>query len=268
MGNSGNDGVHPVIANALGDVRDRQRYTTPHTNSLTYSLTHSYTHSKIIDDIKDAHNKQLDILRQAIADERKDAASAQQVFEKTLQTKYDNLVIALQEKIKDEQEVRLQRALDELEKNARIESERAKQSFETQQTVEKALSAKFKSIVGDLRHSWEEEELARAKQMEERLRSHYSAVLEHMEAQLKMALQLNDEADKQWMADVEARNKQQIAIVKAFEAKCKRLYDTRLAEYVQKTDEQLSQYEQQLLGIHSCAHLLTHLLMLTHSPTH
>ena len=29
--------------------------------------------------------------------------------------------------------------LDELEKNARIESERAKQSFETQQTVEKAL---------------------------------------------------------------------------------------------------------------------------------
>ncbi len=96
-----------------------------------------------------------------------------------------------------------------MEKNARIESERAKQSFETQQTVEKALryhifinlllnsltysptlSAKFKSIVGDLRHSWEEEELARAKQMEERLRSHYSAVLEHMEAQLKMALQV------------------------------------------------------------------------------
>jgi len=49
------------------------------------------------------------------------------------------------------------------------------------------------------------------------------------------------------MADVEARNKQQISIVKAFEAKCKRLYDTRLADYVQKTDEQLSQYEQQLL---------------------
>ena len=58
---------------------------------------------------------------------------------------------------------------------------------------------------------------------------------------------MNDEADKQWMADVEARNKQQISIVKAFEAKCKRLYDTRLADYVQKTDEQLSQYEQQLL---------------------
>ena len=225
---------------------------------MAFLLIYFRIHSKIIDDIKDAHNKQLDILRQAIADERKDAAAAQQVFEKTLQTKYDNLVVALQEKIKDEQEVRLQRALDELEKNARIESERAKQSFETQQTVEKALSAKFKSIVGDLRHSWEEEELARAKQMEERLRSHYSAVLEHMEAQLKMALQLNDEADKQWMADVEARNKQQVAIVKAFEAKCKRLYDTRLTEYVQKTDEQLSQYEQQLLGINVYNRLFTY----------
>jgi hypothetical protein len=61
-----------------------------------------------------------------------------------------------------------------------------------------------------LRKSWEEEETSRAKQLEERLRSHYSAVLEHMEAQLQMALQLQDDADKQWMEDVEARNKQQV----------------------------------------------------------
>lgn len=32
--------------------------------------------------------------------------------------------------------------------------------------------------------------------MEERLRSHYSTVLEHMEAQLAMALQLQDDADR------------------------------------------------------------------------
>jgi hypothetical protein len=68
-----------------------------------------------------------------------------------------------------------------------------------------------------------------------------------MEAQLKMALQLNDEADKQWMQDVEARNKQQVTTVQAFEAKCRRLYDTRLNEYVQRTDQQLADYEQQLL---------------------
>ena len=32
--------------------------------------------------------------------------------------------------------------------------------------------------------------------LEDRLRSHYSAVLEHMEAQLQMALQLQDDADR------------------------------------------------------------------------
>ena len=44
--------------------------------------------------------------------------------------------------------------------------------------------------MSDLRRSWEEEETGRAMQLEERLRSHYSVVLEHMEAQLKMALRL------------------------------------------------------------------------------
>lgn len=65
-----------------------------------------------------------------------------------------------------------------------------------QQAAEAAIAAKFKSIVGDLRRSWEEEESSRAKQLEERLRGHYSGVLEHMEAQLQMALQLQDDADR------------------------------------------------------------------------
>ena len=78
------------------------------------------------------------------------------------------------------------------------------------QSAELAVSNKFKHLVGDLRKSWEEEEASRAKQLEERLRNHYSAVLEHMESQLQMALKLQDEADRQWMEDVEARNKQQV----------------------------------------------------------
>ena len=76
--------------------------------------------------------------------------------------------------------------------------------------AEAQLAAKFKAVVGDLRRSWEvcaaamrclwacmyvymcdvcprqEEEAGRSLQLEERLRSHYSVVLEHMEAQLKM----------------------------------------------------------------------------------
>lgn len=63
-----------------------------------------------------------------------------------------------------------------LQRSARIESERAKQSFEIQQEAELTLSQKFKGIVSDLRRSWEEEETGRAMQLEERLRSHYSVV--------------------------------------------------------------------------------------------
>lgn len=33
----------------------------------------------------------------------------------------------------------------------------------------------------------------------------------------------------------------------AFEEKCRRLYDTRLLDYIAKTDEQLDGYEDQLL---------------------
>jgi hypothetical protein len=62
------------------------------------------------------------------------------------------------------------------QRSARIESERAKQSFEIQQEAELTLSQKFKGIVSDLRRSWEEEETGRAMQLEERLRSHYSVV--------------------------------------------------------------------------------------------
>jgi hypothetical protein len=159
------------------------------------------------------------------------------------------MVDALHEKVRAEQEARMQRALDNLERSARVESERAKQSFDIQQEAEFTLSKKFKSIVSDLRRSWEEEEIGRALQLEERLRSHYSVVLEHMEAQLKMALTLQDDADKQWLEDVEGRNKQQLETLRAFEEKCKRLYDTRLTEFADKTSRQMGEYEEQLLQV-------------------
>jgi hypothetical protein len=165
------------------------------------------------------------------------------------------MVDALHEKIRAEQEARMQRALDNLERSARVESERAKQSFDIQQEAEFTLSKKFKSIVSDLRRSWEEEEIGRALQLEERLRSHYSVVLEHMEAQLKMALTLQDDADKQWLEDVEGRNKQQLETLRAFEEKCKRLYDTRLTEFADKTSRQMGEYEEQLLQVRATASL-------------
>ena len=35
--------------------------------------------------------------------------------------------------------------------------------------------------------------------------------------------------------------------MRAFEEKCRRLYDTRLVEYIARSDEQLDGYEEQLL---------------------
>ncbi len=37
--------------------------------------------------------------------------------------------------------------------------------------------------------------------------------------------------------------------MKSFEEKCRRLYETRLAEYVTRTDVQLAEYENQLLSV-------------------
>lgn len=134
----------------------------------------------------------------------------QQQFEKTLQVKYEALVAALQDRVKAEQEARMRRALDDVERSARLEAERSRMAFEIQQQAEVAMSQKFKSMISDLQKDWESEEAKRAQQLEEKLRAHYGAMIDHMEAQLQMALRVQDEADKQWMDDVEARNKQQI----------------------------------------------------------
>ena len=49
--------------------------------------------------------------------------------------------------------------------------------------------------------------------------------------------------------DVELRNRQQVEALRAFEEKCRRLYDTRLHEYAEKTAQQLAKYEQELLQV-------------------
>lgn len=109
--------------------------------------------------MREAHQQQLDILKTAIAEERREALQAQhvhktiiillilnllminwliiwlfnKVYEETLRTKYESMVQALQEKVKAEQDSRMRRALEDLERNARLESERARQMFEAQQ---------------------------------------------------------------------------------------------------------------------------------------
>jgi len=204
--------------------------------------------ARISSELEVNHKKHLEVLHDALAQERKDAALTNASYEAALQTKYDAMVTSFQERVKREQENRLKRSMEEVERAARKESERAKQAFEMQVAAEAAMGEKMKSILRDMRRQWEEEEIGRAKGIEMRLRAHYSTIVDNMETQLKVALRLQDDADKQWLEDVEARNKQQVQAMKAFEDKCRRLYDARLAEYSEHTEKQLSEYEDQLMS--------------------
>jgi hypothetical protein len=68
--------------------------------------------------VQEAHNRQLGVLKASISEERRQFAQAQLAFEQTLKTRYECMVDALHEKMKAEQEARMQRALDNLEVGA------------------------------------------------------------------------------------------------------------------------------------------------------
>jgi len=197
----------------------------------------------------DMHKTQLLVLEQAVAEERAEDARINQLCQVTLRTKYDHFVESLLNKAKLEGEMYMERALNHLETDVQHETLKLRERAEMQQAIEDATTSKLQGIIAELRKSWEDEEVARAKRLEDRLRSHYSAILEHMEAQLQMALQLQDEVDKQWVKDVEMRNRQQTTLMTAFEKKCRRLYDTRLTEYIERTDQQMTEYTTQLLQV-------------------
>ena len=204
---------------------------------------------KYMNDMSQAHKKQLEVLQMAIAEERDEDSRVGNICLSTLRTKYDHFLGALVQKTKLENDSYMERALSHLETSVRLESEQFRRNFETQQSIEEATARKLEGIITNLRQSWKDEELSRAKRLEDRLRGHYSVILEHMEAQLQMALQLQDEVDKQWVKDVEMRNHQQMKMMNAFEKKCRRLYDGRLTEYIERSDEQMTEYTTQLLQV-------------------
>ncbi len=201
--------------------------------------------SSLVDDL----NGQSDDILEASESEGLEQISYNDLVQSKLREKYDALVSGMLEKVEIENKAYMDRKLDSMEKDVVKESERLEAAFRAQTNFETLSTASLEGIISTLRKSWEEEEVARSKRLEDRLRGHYSVILEHMEAQLQMALQLQDEADKQWMKDVEMRNAQQIKMMNSFEKKCRKLYETRLIEYTERSDEQLNQYNSQLLHI-------------------
>jgi hypothetical protein len=236
-----------IISSVLGKYPE----TINGGNSLTVLDEVKDRQSRVITTIQEAHSRQLEILKSAISEERREFARAQLIFEQSLRTKYDHSIEALRESIQSELEARMARTLKSLENQAKLEGERARQAHDFEYDVEHRLTNRLRDIISDLRKSWEEEEVTRIKQVEEKIRNNYNIVLEHMEAQLKMALQLQDDADSKWLEDLDHRNKKQLESIRMFEEKCRQLYETRLAEYAEKTSSQIAAYEEKLLEVGS-----------------
>lgn len=117
------------------------------------------------------------------------------------------MVQALKQKAQSEEQYRVQRALEQLESIA-LSPDFMKPTAEVdvRRRAEAVASAKFQSLVGDLRASWQQAEEERVQQLEARLQAHYDTVLQHAQAQVEMALKLNDEADQRWMAGMQVQS--------------------------------------------------------------
>jgi hypothetical protein len=194
-----------------------------------------------------AHVREITALRSLVEDERKRGREKSTRFEDELERKFAMLAEGLEQQAREYHKHRLERALGGLEHRAMAEVDKTRVRNDAMLDAEQRMNTRFQRMVSELRESWNQEEQARASAADARLRAHFETVLEHAHEQIQLALQLNDSVDKRWMEDVQRRNKQTLEGMKQFQAKCQRLYEKRLKDYVSSTELQLRRYESQLL---------------------
>lgn len=174
-----------------------------------------------------AYEQKIAMLQESISDERTANAESRRIFEETLSLKYEALVDQLNTKVAQDHEVRMKRAVEEIRRRNMNDSEKIIKMHELSKSAEDQINRKFKDIVTELHNSWESETKAHTKAIEERNRSHFKAVLNHMEKQLKTSLSLQNEVDTRWLEELDRRSQNQAETLFAFEEKCKQLYDER-----------------------------------------
>ena len=233
-------------AAALSDQGGADGISAPLRQAFQESSSRSL---KVSESVEALHESQLRALRECLAEERAQALRARAVFEDSLRTKYDAMVASLHDRLADEHSRRVDRALDDLQRQAKAEADRARHALDSHSSSDSATAQRFQQLVAELRSPWMEEELARAKASEASLRAHYGALLEHMESQLKMTAAVQDAADHQWQVDVERRNKQQVETLRSFENRCHRLYSGRMDDFALRTGEQLRAREEEVLEL-------------------
>jgi len=182
------------------------------------------------------------------------------VSDAAIRLKYSTLVVTLSERIAKEQEVRRQRALEQLESIACVESQTRRNEADFCAEAEVAAGIKFARLIAELRHMWEDEEVHRSVVLERRIRSHYDLILTQVQSQLVLALKMNEDADQEWMEEMRNHNYDHVCSMKTFEEKCRSHYELRLNTYTESTDCRLAAYEENLLilgadAAHSCSSL-------------
>jgi hypothetical protein len=243
-------------AKALGQAKEQDRVSRAETDKLrareVEALEQSITEERRMyidarEKMVTAHEREIAALRVLIEDERSRGREKANRFENELERKFEVLAEGVEQQAREYHKHRLERSLGDLEHRAMTEVDKARVRNDAMLEAEQRMNSRFQRMVSELRESWNQEEQARALAADGRLRAHFETVLEHAQEQLQMALSLNDSVDKRWMEDVQRRNKQMLDSMKQFQAKCQRLYETRLKDYVAATEEQLRRYEAQLL---------------------
>lgn len=204
-------------------------------------------HRKACAALTEAHMRQLGDMQAASIEENREATRTSGIHEETLRLKYESMVVALRERVAHEQGVQTRRALVLQESTSCAETEITRRDVDATAQAEAMTAAKFSKLISRLRKTWEDEEVRRTRTLQERVCSHYAVIIDQIQAQLNLALDLNDDLDQEWIDDVKARNCEHASSMKAFEERCRSLYESRLTAYIESADHRLSECEERLL---------------------
>ena len=226
-------------------------YLTPnssHTYQATAALEAERTlHAESLERLQASHTAQVKSLTDQLTTQRREASKATAAMEESLDKTYTAKVDALKSEVQDQQAAHLQRALGLLERSVLADAEASTREHAVVADAEVAASEKFRALSGTLRTQWASEEKSRVAAFEAQLRAQYDAGLAQAQTQLEMALTLNDDAETAWMSHAEERAGQQLEAMSKFEARCRRVYEERLNEYMESTDSKIKAYEEQVL---------------------
>ena len=197
--------------------------------------------------INELHEREIASLRGIIEAEQQRIRGQKTQFEKELQGHYTLLAQSLRQELKEAAETEMVRAVNSLSDHATLEDAKVRFAQEAVRQAEEAAMERFTKLLEDAQERWNAVEGGRRSQMENTMKSQHAMVVDDLQSQLKAALELKDDADSEWRRQAEGMNIRHLETLKQFEAKMRRIYDERLTEHVERTEEQIRSYEEALL---------------------